>query len=295
LEVALFQDQQRKWNPVVLLRLIPHLFLVMMIAMALIALARPQLTNERVEQTSEGIDIMLVIDISKSMELTDFRPNRLVAAKNTAKQFIDGRFQDRIGVVVFSGEAFSLAPLTTDYKLLYDYVEEINFDLIRADGTAIGSALGVATNRMRESEANSKVVILLSDGENTAGNIDPITAANLAHAFNIKIYTVAMGKQGKIPYGYDPFGRPQYIENMLDETTLRKISEIGEGQFFRAGDNQALTEVFSQIDELEKSEIEETRYKDTTDFYDIYLSWAILFFLIWLAVKGTYISNILKD
>src|SRR5690606_20444389 len=164
-------------------------FLIMLV----IALARPQRSNERVEQFTEGIDIMLVLDISESMDLQDFTPNRLEAAKATAIEFINGRVGDRIGMVVFAGEAYSLAPLTNDYELLTDLVKEISFSMMEAKGTAIGSALASGTNRMKESESASKVMILLSDGESNAGNVDPLFAANLAAALDIKIYTIAMG------------------------------------------------------------------------------------------------------
>jgi Ca-activated chloride channel family protein len=277
------------------LRFIPPLFLMLSSILLLVALARPQKTNEQVEQWTEGIDIMLVMDISQSMEIEDFKPNRLEAAKKTALDFIDGRNQDRIGVVVFSGDAYSLSPLTSDYDLLRTYVQEIDFELIEASGTAIGSAIAVGTNRMRESETNSKVMILLSDGDNNAGNLDPITAAELASAYGIKIYTIAVGKEGRVPYGKDFFGRTNYVENQLDETTLRTIAKIGEGNFYRVSNNQALEEVFAIIDKFEKAEIKETRYQNTTDYYAIYLRWAILFYLIWLLLKSSFISNILQD
>ena len=238
---------------------------------------------------------MLVIDISESMQIEDFKPNRLEAAKTVAREFIDGRFQDRIGIVIFSGDAYSLSPLTTDYELLKAYLKDIDFNMIENRGTAIGSALAVGTNRMRESEAESKVLILLSDGDNTAGNIDPITAAELANAYNIKLYTIAVGKEGRVPFGKDFFGQPKYIENTLDETTLRQIAEIGDGQFYRVSDNAALEQVFKMIDEYEKAEIKENRYKDTSDFYQIYLKWAIIFFLAWLLLKSTFVSNVLQD
>ncbi len=294
LEVALFSTKDG-WDPNSLLRFIPPTLLFLAMAFMCIALARPQRTNERREQWSEGIDIMLVMDISESMNLEDLRPNRLEAAKSTAMEFINGRFQDRIGMVIFSGEAFSLSPLTTDYGLLSSYIESISFGMIQSDGTAIGSGIAVGTNRMRESSAKSKVMILMSDGENNAGNIDPIMAARLAYAHNIKIHTIAIGKEGRIYYGTDPLGRPNYHENSLDETTLREIARIGEGQFFRVSDNSALQEVFAQIDQMEKSEIKETRYKDTIDFYDVYLSWAIFMFLGWIFMKGTFVSNLLRD
>lgn len=278
-----------------LLRFIPDLLFALMIAMLILALARPQTSNEKVEQWTEGIDIMLVIDISRSMSIQDFKPDRLEAAKNVAKEFIAGRFQDRIGIVIFSGDAYSLAPLTTDYKLLNIYIDDISFEKIEASGTAIGSALAVATNRMRESDSKSKVIILLSDGDNTAGNIDPITAAEISHAYDIKIYTIGIGKEGRVPAGTNAFGLQTYSNNTLDETTLRKIAEIGEGNFYRASDNKALEDVFKLIDQYEKAEIKENRFKDTTDYYQVYLKWAILLLLIWLALKSTFVSNILKD
>ncbi len=282
-------------DPSVWLRFVPYLFLSIALALLFVALARPQRSNERVEQWTEGIDIMLVIDISQSMQIEDFLPNRLESAKNVARDFISGRFQDRIGLVVFSGDAFSLSPLTTDYELLYNYIDEIDFDMIENRGTAIGSALAVGTNRMRESEGQSKVMILLSDGDNTAGNIDPITAAELAAAFGIKIYTIAIGKEGKVPFGKDFFGRTQYINNTLDESTLREIAAIGDGRFYRVSNNQALEEVFAIIDEFEKAEIKETRFKNITDFYYIYVYWAVLFLLLWVLSKSTFVSNILAD
>lgn len=278
------------------LRFIPNSLIGLSLVLLLIALARPQRTNEQVEQWSEGIDIALVIDISESMQIEDFKPNRLEAAKRTARTFIEGRQQDRIGLVIFSGDAYSLSPLTTDYELLYKFIdEEIDFGKIENRGTAIGSAIAVGTNRMRESDAASKVMILLSDGDNTAGNIDPITAAELAAAYDIKIYTIGIGKEGKVPFGKDFFGRPNYVENTLDETTLRDIARIGSGQFYRVSDDQALVNVFGLIDEYEKAEIKETRYKNTTDFYSIYLNWGIIFFLLYLLSKSTFISNILED
>jgi Ca-activated chloride channel family protein len=203
--------------------------------------------------------------------------------------------QDRIGLVVFSGDAFSLTPLTTDYTLLNAYLNELNFDMIESRGTAIGSALAVVTNRMRESESKSKVCILLSDGDNTAGNIDPITSAELASAYNIKIYTIVVGKEGMVPYGKDFFGRPNMVENTVDESTMRKIAQIGSGEFFRVADNEALLAVFRKIDQYEKAEIKETRFKDTTDFYFIYLRWAIVLLVIWLLLKSTFVSNVLQD
>jgi Ca-activated chloride channel family protein len=294
LPVALVKSELRE-TPLTLLRFLPEFILAATMALILVALARPQKTNEKVEQWTEGIDIMLAIDISQSMQIEDFTPNRLEAAKNVARDFIKGRLQDRIGIVVFSGDAFSLAPLTTDYALLNSYLNDISFEMIENRGTAIGSALAVVTNRMRESESKSKVCILLSDGDNTAGNIDPITAAELAAAYNIKIYTIVVGKEGLVPFGKDYFGRPNMVENTVDETTMRKIADIGSGEFFRVTDNETLKNVFAKIDQYEKAEIKETRFKDTSDYYFIYLQWAILFFLVWLGLKSTFLINVLQD
>lgn len=282
-------------SPLNFVRLLPELLIMITLSLILTALARPQKTNEKVEQWTEGIDIMIALDISQSMQIEDFSPNRLEAAKRVALQFIEGRLQDRIGLVVFSGDAFSLAPLTTDYDLLRSYINEISFDMIENRGTAIGSAMAVVTNRMRESESKSKVCILLSDGDNTAGNIDPLTAAELASAYGIKIYTIVVGKEGLVPYGKDFFGRPNMIENTVDETTMKRMAEVGGGEFFRATDDQALVRVFSKIDQYEKAEIKETRFKDTSDYYFVYLQWACSFFLIWLLLKSTFVANVLQD
>ncbi len=282
-------------NPWTYLRLIPGLMFILAVWMIVIALARPQKSNERVEQTTEGIDIMIVMDISESMDLQDFQPNRLEAAKKTAIAFINGRFGDRIGMVIFSGEAYSLAPLTTDYALLTDLVKDISFNMMDAKGTAIGSALAAGTNRMRESESKSKVMILLSDGESNAGNVDPLFAAQLASAMDIKIYTIAVGKDGMVPYGVDFFGRPQMVESYLDESALREIAGIGNGAFFRASDDDALEQIFNQINTMEKAEIIESRYKETTDYYRVYLFWGILLFLTWLGLKSTFFNNFLLD
>lgn len=294
LPVALVKSDL-KTSAVTWLRFIPETIFALALILILVALARPQRTNEKVEQWSEGIDIMLAVDISQSMQIEDFVPNRLEAAKNVARDFIGGRIQDRIGIVVFSGDAFSLAPLTTDYDLLNAYLNDISFDMIESRGTAIGSAMAVVTNRMRESESKSKVCILLSDGDNTAGNIDPITAAELAAAYNIKIYTIIVGKEGMVPFGKDYFGRPNMVENTIDETTMRKIASIGSGQFFRVTDNEALKVVFDRINEYEKAEIKETRFKDTSDFYYIYLRWALIFFTLWIFLKSSFMANLLQD
>jgi Ca-activated chloride channel homolog len=282
-------------TPLVFLKLIPALFFLLSVAMVCVALARPQKTNEKVEKWTEGIDIVLALDISESMKIEDFRPNRLEAAKRVAKNFISGRFHDRIGLVVFAGEAFSLSPLTLDYQLLQAQLNDIQFNLMDKGGTAIGSAMAVGTNRLRESESKSKVLIIISDGDNTAGNIDPLTAARLSSAYNIKIYSILVGKEGTVPFGKDFFGNPRYVENTVDPTTMKTIAEIGTGKFFRATSKNALEEVFAYIDKYEKAEIKENRFKDTMDFYQVYLKWGVLFFLTWFLLKNTFVNNFIVD
>lgn len=277
------------------LRFIPEVLICLVAALMLVALARPQRSNEKAEQWTEGIDIMIALDVSQSMEIEDFTPNRLSAAKKVAREFIQGRMQDRIGLVIFSGDAYSLSPLSTDYKLLYSYLDMIDFSMIDTKGTAIGSALAVSINRMRESVSKSKVCILISDGESNAGNIDPMTSAELAAGYGIKVYTILVGREGMVPFGRDLFGRPQMVPNTVDETTMRKIAEVGSGEFFRASDNKALEQVFKKIDQYEKAEIKETRYRDTSDYYQIYLTWALLFLGLWMVGKAMFIATPLED
>lgn len=277
------------------LRFIPEIILALSLALLILSLARPQRSSEQIDQWSEGIDIILAIDISQSMQIEDFRPNRLEAAKEVARIFIQQRPNDRIGLVIFSGEAFSLSPLTTDHDVLFTYLKELSFDQIDSRGTAIGSALAVVTNRMRESTAKSKVCILISDGDNTAGNIDPITAAELASAYSIKIYSILVGKEGMVPLGKNMFGQPNMVENTVDESTMRRIAVIGGGEFFRVTDDRALKNTFAKIDQYEREEIKETRFKNSTDYYYVYLRWALCFWLLWLLLKSTYLSNALED
>src|SRR5688572_24408484 len=229
-DVAFFESKPvRHWSSY--LRFIPDVLFAFTLVLILIALARPQKTSEQVEQYAEGIDIMLVLDTSGSMELKDFKPNRLEAAKEVAENFINGRFMDRIGLVVFAGDAYSLSPLTTDYNLLRQQLQTVKLGMIPNDGTAIGSALAVAINRMRDSEAKTKIAILISDGENTAGNLDPTITAKMAQAYGIKLYTIGVGADGQVPYGTDDFGRTTYVETRLDETSMREIAELGGGSF----------------------------------------------------------------
>ncbi|GAA4355100.1 VWA domain-containing protein [Hymenobacter saemangeumensis] len=277
------------------LRFLPDLVLGLSLCFGIVALARPQRTDERIEQSGQGIDIVLAVDVSGSMEIQDLKPNRLEAAKRVAAEFLANRSGDRLGLVAFAGDAYSLAPLTTDYELLRENIAGLRLGMIANDGTAIGMALGVATNRLRESTARSRVCILLSDGENTAGSLAPLLAAQLAHAFGIRLYTIGLGQDGFVPYDQDAQGRTRYVQTRLDESTMRQLAAAAGGQFFRATDNGALQEVFKQINRLEKSEIKQLRYRNTKDFYRPYLWISVALWLLWLGLKSTFLSNPLED
>ncbi|PKV75327.1 vWA domain-containing protein [Pontibacter ramchanderi] len=294
LDMAMFEGSVR-WQWSSLLRFVPEVVYMLFVMLVLLALARPQRINEQVEQTAEGIDIVLVLDVSGSMELQDIKPSRLEAAKEVAIDFINGRVADRIGLVVFAGDAYSLAPLTTDYELLRESIRSIEHRMIPNDGTAIGSALAVAINRMRDSNAKSKVAILISDGENTAGSLDPNMAARLAYAHQIKVYTIGIGKDGLVPYDVDADGKTLLVETQLDEKSLREISSTGEGQFFRADSRDGLQEIFRNIDRYEKTEVREKRFRDTYDYYQVYLKWALLLLVSWMLLKNTFMTNVLED
>ena len=229
----------------------------MAVILLIIVLARPQSTNSFQDVSTEGIDIVLTLDISGSMLARDFRPDRLEASKNVATEFISGRPYDRIGLVVFSGESFTQCPLTTDHAVLINLMRDIQSGMIE-DGTAIGMGLANSVNRIKDSEAKSKVIILLTDGINNRGEIAPATAAEIAKTYNIRVYTIGVGTQGMAPYPVQtPFGT-QY-QNMpveIDEAILKQIAQTTGGRYFRATDNDKLVQVYSEIDKLEKSIID---------------------------------------
>jgi Ca-activated chloride channel family protein len=282
------QNNTVQW--LTLLRFVQPICVGLALCLILMSLARPQVISERTDQFSEGIDIMLLLDISDSMTEKDLSPNRLEAAKKVARQFIKGRFQDRIGLIVFAGEAVSLCPLTTDYELLNGFLDEIDAKMIPTAGTAIGSALAVAVNRMRETKGESKVAILISDGDNTSGNLGPTTAAQLAHAFGVKVYTISVGRIKKAASTDSTLTRA-----LIDEGELQNIAGLGNGKYFRATDNTALEGVFKQIDQLEKVKSRDMLSRDIKDFYRVYLYWAMTFLLLAIGTKSTFMANILED
>lgn len=233
------------------------------IILIIIGLARPRIIQSLQEKSIEVVDIVLVIDISSSMLATDFKPNRLEVVKKTAKNFIEKRDGDRLGILVFAGESFIQCPLTVDHDVLLSLMDEISVAQQSFDGTAIGMAIANATNRLRKSTAKSKVMILLSDGSNNAGELDPNTAADLANQFGIKIYTIGAGTNQDV--SFIP-GRG-YIRNEIDEKTLQSIAKQTGGAYFRATNNQALEEIYSTIDELERTEVEIKVYTQYQELY----------------------------
>ena len=268
------------------LRDVPAGLRLLALALFMVALARPQSVSNRENVSTEGIDIVLLIDISGSMLAEDFSPNRMQAARQVADEFIDGRTSDRIGLVIFSAESFTQCPLTTDYPVLKTLLKEVKNGMI-ADGTAIGLALANGVNRLKDSKAKSRVMILLTDGVNNRGEIDPITAAKIAATYGIRVYTVGVGAQGEAPYPVEtPFGiQRRLIPVDLDEKTLTAVADMTGGKYYRATDNKKLKAIYKEIDQLERTKIEVTAYKRYSEkFYNwLLLGLIALFFEVGLS------------
>jgi Ca-activated chloride channel family protein len=243
------------------------------VAMMIAAFARPQAGTENREVTSEGIDIMLALDISGSMRAEDFKPeNRLYVAKEEIKKFVSKRTSDRIGLVVFSQSSFTQCPLTLDYGVLLNFLDQVKFGMIK-DGTAIGMALANCVNRLRESTAKSKVIILLTDGVNNAGEIDPLTAASIAKTMGVKIYTIGVGRPGNAMYPVDDpiFGkRYVYLPNEIDEDVLREIAQKTGGKYFRARSERELEQIYDEIDGLEKTKVKVNEYIQYRELFPLF-------------------------
>lgn len=257
------------------LRHLPFALRAAAFGLLVVALARPQQIEQNVRTSSEGIDIMLAIDVSASMLARDFEPDRITAAKEVAGSFISDRYGDRIGLVAFAAEAFTQSPLTTDQSTLQTLLAQICSGLIDDSGTAIGNGLATAINRLRESDAKSKVVILLTDGVNNRGEITPITAAEIAKAQNIRVYTIGVGTEGMAPYpAVDMFGNITFVKQKveIDEKTLTAMAEMTGGRYFRATDNAKLKAIYDEINQLEKSKVEVTEH---LSYHEQFLAWVL--------------------
>jgi Ca-activated chloride channel family protein len=269
---------------------------LLFIGLIIVAFARPQSGSKMRETSTEGVDIVLALDVSSSMLAEDFKPkNRLVAAKKVAEEFIQGRQNDRIGLVIFAGESFTQCPLTLDYGVLLTLLEQTKVADQEWDGTAIGMGIVNAVNRLRESKAKSKVIILLTDGVNNSGEVDPLTAANIASAFSIKIYTIGAGTQGTAMYPEDHpiFGRryvPRQVE--IDEEVLKKIAGLTNAKYFRATNAQKLREIYDEIGELEKTKIEVKEFTRYDEYFDIFLGSGLILFILELVFSNTVFRKI---
>ncbi|TFB12539.1 VWA domain-containing protein [Candidatus Marinimicrobia bacterium MT.SAG.3] len=274
-ETAIFGIIQKRAVPLKVH--LPFALRLLAIALLIVGFARPRSGVTNQEVTTEGIDIMLVLDISSSMEARDFRPNRLEAAKKVAEHFIDNRVNDRIGLVVFASETFVQAPLTLDYDILRQFLRKVTIVPKKYDGTAIGLAIASGVNRLKNSDAKSKVMILLSDGSNNSGEIQPITAAELAAAFDVKIYTVGAGTRDR-----------RLLQSGLDEAVLRQIAETTNGKYYHASNEERLLDIYEEINELEKTEIKVKEYTRYKELYSSFLLPGVLLLLMEIFTGLTY-------
>ena len=276
------------------LRDLPQIFNIVAICLLIIALARPQSSTNWEESTTEGIDIVLSMDISGSMLAEDLKPNRLDASKDVAVDFISKRVNDRIGLVIFSGESFTQCPLTTDHNVLINLFKDVKSGMVE-DGTAIGMGLATAVNRLKDSDAISKIIILLTDGVNNKGVVAPFTAAEIAKQFGIRVYTIGVGTEGYAPYPFQtPFGvQYQDVEVQIDEETLQNIATVTDGKYFRATNNSKLKEIYKDIDKLEKSKIEVTEFHKRSEEFSNFAIPAFIILIFGFILEKTYLKQIL--
>jgi len=275
------------------LRDLPALVRVGALVLGILALARPQEQDVTRTRTAEGIDIMLVLDTSTSMRAEDFQPNRFEAARDVASEFIRGRTSDRVGLVVFAAQAYTQAPLTLDYAFLQRMLDEVQIGVID-DGTAIGTALAMAVNRLKNTEAESKVAIVLTDGQNNRGEIDPATAAEVAESRGVRVYAIGVGSTGEAPYTLDrPFTgqQRQSVPVQIDEEMLRTVATTTGGRYFRATSKEALRQIYDEIGEMETSEVDEQVYTDVDERYPSFLVPAVLLVLLDLALATTVLRR----
>ena len=277
---------------VVFLEPILRIFRMIALALLIIALARPQVTDMSTRvKNNQGIDIVMAIDVSASMLAKDLKPNRLEALKDVAANFIRSRTTDRIGLVEYAGESYTKTPITSDKSIILKSLSEIEYNTIIEGGTAIGMGLATSVNRIKDSKAISKVVILLTDGVNNSGFIDPLTAAELANEFGIKIYTIGLGTNGMAlsPIGIDSRGKFNYANTKveIDEKLLNEIADMTGGKYFRATNNSKLKEIYDDIDKLERSDIEEFKYYNVQEKYRIFLLPALILIGLEMILKFT--------
>lgn len=290
---SLYPFLKQKNSLKVLLRHLPFVLRIVVMALLIVVLARPQSSNSWSSSTKEGIDIMLAMDISGSMLAQDLKPNRIEAAKDVAATFINGRPNDNIGLVLFAGESFTQCPLTTDHMVLLNLFKDINTELLK-NGTAIGNGLANSVARIKDSQAKSKVIILLTDGSNNAGEIAPLTAAELAKTFGIRVYTIGVGTKGEAPFPFQTaFGITyQNIPVEIDEETLTQIATITDGKYFRATDNNSLKNIYQEIDQLEKTKISVQEFSKKEEVYLSWALWALLLLVLEIFLRNSIFRSI---
>lgn len=285
-----FQEMPKNYKHY--LRYLPLALHLLALAALIIAIARPQKSDSWSNQTTEGIDIVMAVDISSSMLAEDLKPNRLRAAKKVATEFISSRRNDNIGLVVFAGESFTQCPLTINHAELINLLNGIESGMIE-DGTAIGSGLATAVNRIKDSKAKSKVIILLTDGSNNRGQIAPSTAGEIAKSFGIRVYTIGVGTRGMAPYPFQtPYGvQYQDVEVDIDEESLKNIAETTGGEYFRATDTKSLSSIYREIDKLEKTKIEVKEFSKKEELYH----WFVLVLVVCLIGEITLRNTVFKS
>lgn len=279
----------------VYLRHVPFALRMLAFGLLIVVLARPQSTNRWQDETIEGIDIMLALDISGSMLAADFSPNRIEASKDVAAEFVTGRPSDRMGIVLFGGESFTQCPLTSDHAALINLLNEVEVGIIEDQSTAIGLGLANAVKRLKDSDAKSRVVILVTDGVNNAGSVDPITAAEIAKTFGVRVYTIGVGTIGTAPYPIlDRYGNIfyQHMEVEIDEPILKNIAAMTNGEYFRATNNQKLKEIYKQIDQMEKSKIDVRQYSRKHDEYRVFAVAALLLLMLEVLLRNTVLRTL---
>ena len=272
---------------------LPFILKMLTLALLIVAIARPQTSSKREDVSVEGIDIVMALDVSGSMLAQDLKPNRLEASKKVAIDFAKGRPNDRMGLVVFAGEAFTQCPLTTDHQVLQNLFKDVKSGMIE-DGTAIGDGLATAISRLKDSQAISKVIILLTDGVSNMGALDASSAAEIAKIYGIRVYTIGVGSMGTAPYPVQtPFGvQMQQMEVKIDEPLLKQVAAMTDGKYFRATSNQKLQEIYESIDQLEKSKIDVTVFSKKSEEFHIWALAALLTFLLMIVLKYTWLKNL---
>lgn len=271
---------------------LPFVLRVLAITLIVIAIARPQATNSWRTENTEGIDIVITLDVSGSMLAEDFRPNRLEASKSVANEFILSRPNDNIGLVLFAGKSFTQCPLTTDHTVLINLFNSIAYGIIE-DGTAIGLGLANAVNRLKDSQAKSKVVILLTDGDNNRGDIAPISAGELAKTFGIRVYTIGVGSHGKVNIPIQtPLGKQyQQMESAFDEKPLEEIAQMTGGKYFRATNNEKLRSIYQEIDQMEKTKINVREYNKKYEEYFLFALVGFFLLILEMLLRHAYLRK----